>query len=270
MRRKGSGVVGPIICVFVLLLMCWVGAVLWSASSSYGTQSVADRTGQRSLRRKKRDFAVPFINNFTPSNATVAIELAQEDVLKEIEEPFYVLPPELRPPLQPNPPSSDRDLPYTSLYSVVEKWNPDNPEVPESFREVLQHFNYNDPAEREMAARYRDAEMPFKLYNVPEFQETSNKWTDEYLNQHIEGSSRRSHVERSKNNHFMFWSGKPRSLQEFTPPTQIISDMRFTEWLRIAKEADLNKLSNSTEHFYFMSGADAHEHGRTFISRDLP
>lgn len=244
--------------------------MLWSASSSYATQSAAERTSQRSLRKKKKDFAVPFVTSVIPKDVNAAEELPQEDVLKEIEEPFYVLPPDLRPALQPNPPSSDRELPYTPLYTILERWNPDNPEIPESFREVLQHFNYGDPVEREMAAKYREAEMPFKLYNVSGFQETSNKWTDVYLNEKLEGSSRRSHVERSKNNHFMFWSGKPQSLREFTPPTQIISDMRFTEWLHIAKEADQNKLSNITEHFYFMSGADAHEHGRTFISRDLP
>jgi Cupin-like domain len=45
--------------------------------------------------------------------------------------------------------------------------------------------------------------------------------------------------------------------------------MSFKKWLETANAADLIKLANSTEHFYFMSNAQAGDRGNTFIARDL-
>jgi hypothetical protein len=68
----------------------------------------------------------------------------------------------------------------------------------------------------------------------------------------------------------MFWSSRGGLRRKFVPPTEIIPGMSFDDWLLLARDADLNKLGNASQHFYFMGGADAHERGRTFISRDLP
>lgn len=67
-----------------------------------------------------------------------------------------------RAPIIPSPPS-DHELPYDNLLNVVEKWNPDDPEIPADFKEVLQQFNYSNPVERAMAEKYRNAEIPFKM-----------------------------------------------------------------------------------------------------------
>jgi hypothetical protein len=42
-------------------------------------------------------------------------------------------------------------------------------------------FNYSDPFERAVAAKYRDAEVPFKVYGVPDVEAVTQQWTDEYL-----------------------------------------------------------------------------------------
>jgi len=62
---------------------------------------------------------------------------------------------------------------YKSLLQVVQEWNPDHPDAPAEFHETLQHFDYMNPYDLTMAKRFRDAEVPFKLYNVPEFNSTS-------------------------------------------------------------------------------------------------
>ena len=172
-----------------------------------------------------------------------------------------------RPPLSGIPPIAE-DMPYRTLLDVVEKWNPDNPDEPEDFVESLQHFDYGNPVERAMAEKYRNAELPFKLFNVSDMDEVANKWSNEYLHRQLSSYQSRSHVERSKDNHFMYWNGRGNSKLGYTPPTEII-DMTFDEWLTIAQEADSNHLKNSSEHYYYMSSAPAHDHGRTFISRDL-
>ena len=56
---------------------------------------------------------------------------------------------------------------YKSLLSIVEAWNPDDPDPPTQFEETLQHFNYSNLYERQLAEQYRNAELPFKIYNVP-------------------------------------------------------------------------------------------------------
>jgi oxalate decarboxylase/phosphoglucose isomerase-like protein (cupin superfamily) len=58
--------------------------------------------------------------------------------------------------------------------------------------------------------------------------------------------------------------------KNFKPPTTVVNNMDFQKWLAVANKADEIKLENSSEHFYFMTSAKAHENGRTFVSRDLP
>lgn len=173
----------------------------------------------------------------------------------------------MRPSLIPTPPIAE-NMNFQPLYNILEHWNPDNPDQPEDFTETLQHFDYGNPEERAMAEKYRNAELPFKLFNVSDFIHVANLWTDKYLHQQLGSNLRRSHVEKSKDNHFMYWNGRGTNKFGYKPPTDII-DMSFDTWLEKAKAADLEKMTNSTPHYYFMSSAPPHDHERTFISRDL-
>ena len=156
---------------------------------------------------------------------------------------------------------------YKTLLQVVQDWNPDNPDMPSNFNETLQHFDYMNPEDMTIALKFRDAEVPFKIYNVPEFSETSKKWTDEYLLTVLKYS--RNHVEKSKNNHFMYWVRKQSTPKDFKPPTEIML-MDFDKWLKIAIHADQVKLTNESEHYYFMSSSKAGDRTSSFIARDLP
>ena len=70
---------------------------------------------------------------------------------------------------------------YRSLAEVIEQWPPDDANVPEHFHETIQIFNYSNLDERQMALSYREAELPFKLYDIPDIEEVVALWTDEYL-----------------------------------------------------------------------------------------
>ena len=178
----------------------------------------------------------------------------------------------IRPPIVANPPSSDKgDMRMQDLYQIVSNWNPDLPDEPDDFMETLQHFNFGDEYERAIALRYREAEVPFKLYNVSDFNRVANLWSDDYLLHVVPSNKERMHIERSPSNHFMFWTRKgQRRHTQFKEPTEIVAGMSFRDWLALAKKADTEKLGHNSSHLYFMTSADAHEHGRTFISRDLP
>ena len=124
-----------------------------------------------------------------------------------------------------------------------------------------------------MAVTFRNAELPFKVYNVPEFDTVRKKWTDEYLIKEM-GTESKVHVERSDSNHFMYWTSKNlRGVNEkWEPPTDVLGrgEMMFPEWLKFAKEADAQKPpSVNSTHFYFMHSSQKGDKGDTFIARDL-
>jgi hypothetical protein len=70
---------------------------------------------------------------------------------------------------------------YRPLLTVIQMWNPDVPDHPDQFVETLQHFNYSDPKERQLAEAYRNAEVPFKLYDIPDIEHVRRLWSREYL-----------------------------------------------------------------------------------------
>lgn len=155
-----------------------------------------------------------------------------------------------------------------NLQEIIESWNPDYPDIPANFRETIQHFNFSDPYERQLAVLFRDAEVPFKIYNVPEVDKISMKWTDSYLSKQFSKSDFR--IEKSSTNHFMFWSSPQwRGMGSFKPPTEVITDLNFDSWRALAKKADDLKLANDSTHFYFMSNAQPGDRKHTFIARDL-
>ena len=160
---------------------------------------------------------------------------------------------------------------YTNLLDVIKAWNPDDPEPPSPFRESLQHFNFSNPDEMDAALKFRDAELPFKVFNVPEFDSVVDKWTDDYLILQYRNSIESRRVEKSKSNHFMYWNANQRlQIKNYKPPTEIVSNMQFETWLHMALHADTVKVKNETVHYYFMSNALPGVKKSSFISRDLP
>jgi len=171
---------------------------------------------------------------------------------------------------------------YVPLLNRIEDWNPDNPDPPSDFTETLMHFNFSNPQERAMATAYRNAEVPFKVYNVPFIDEVSEKWTDEYLSYVLrQGGEASRHVEKSESNHFMYWALKPwktKQMPGYKGPTEIVSDeMDFDQWLMHAQKADRDKTAvpkgrdkATSPYYYFMTNAMKGDHKASFVGRDIP
>jgi len=164
--------------------------------------------------------------------------------------------------------------PTQSLLDMIEHWNPDNSDViPSPFVETLQVFDYSDLEQRAMAERYRDAEVPFKVYNVPDVDAVTKKWTDEYLTEQMETVNMHYKVEKSKDNHFMYFVRKSPMIK---PPTDLVQ-MRYPAWLKRAHQADQLGMLPEESHYYLQTGVSAgrlvaSNPGRLgqFISTDLP
>uniref|UniRef100_A0A7S3NET5 JmjC domain-containing protein n=1 Tax=Aureoumbra lagunensis TaxID=44058 RepID=A0A7S3NET5_9STRA len=144
------------------------------------------------------------------------------------------------------------------LNEILKAWNPDNVTIPIPFRETLQIFNYSNLKERALAEEYRNAEVPFKLYDIPNIEQVRKKWNDAYLvdvMDHRRGTQFK--IERSKNNHFMYWQHKqnmPAKYKDWIPPTEIITGVHFAQWLDWAHTADAEQIESEATHHYLMLG----------------
>ena len=164
-------------------------------------------------------------------------------------------------------------------------------------RETLQHFDYQNPQELKMALQYRDAELPFKLYNIPDITAATPKWkSDEYVGrmfgnggavsqaatitdahgQNIHIPTARGTAQESRNHYFAFYVSKQWDVETMgLAPTRNIQDWNYTIWSNHAIYADAVRLTPDRPHFYWQSGVapeERHESSKhwTFISRDLP
>ena len=153
---------------------------------------------------------------------------------------------------------------YSNLLQLVTDWNPDDPDVPETFVETLQHFDYSDPKQRAMAAKFRNAELPFKVFNVPDINKVSELWSLDYLKKKMKSKLR---VERSEDNHFMYFKVGRHQPNGWEPP-QTVTSSSFDQWLEKAMRADKEQWNSDQEHFYLTIGTTNRKE-RTFWNKDL-
>lgn len=167
---------------------------------------------------------------------------------------------------------------------LLARWPQDAVDDPPSpIVEKLMRFDYSDPHQREMAEVYRNAELPFKVYNIPEVTAAATKWTDEYVSAHFDGKSsffspeNLSHgmCQESHDNFFAFFTPMGWQMSKMGPPPFRNNDWTFRKWSTHATYADATRLSFDQPHFYWQAGVPREERYASptewgFISRDLP
>lgn len=177
-----------------------------------------------------------------------------------------------------------------TIFQLMYEWDQDH-EKEGVIEETLLHFNYSDPKEREMALIFREAEVPFKVYDVPEVSAATLKWTDEYVAKHFRNhkSGRTDSLLRDKgempaaegtaqespNHYFAFYNRQFWDLNSMGLPPTRDNDFTFERWAQHARYADAKRLSSDQPHYYWQSGVDRNERyepedKRCFISQDLP
>jgi Cupin-like domain len=170
-----------------------------------------------------------------------------------------------------------------TLGDLFDRWPQDQIDTPPSseIEETLQHFDFNDPRDMEAALLYRERKLPFKLTNVPDLLSANLKWTDEYVSQNFDVTSRRNRAQgkaqESSSNFFAFFQPQFWNVEAGMglPPSRD-NDWTFAEWAKHAHYADAVSLSSDQPHFYWQAGVQKEERevgtedSSTFISRDLP
>ena len=197
------------------------------------------------------------------------------------------------PDLMSSPPMDGGYPKLQPLGDLLRKWPQTQDIKPDQkIEEVLLHFNYSDPAERAMATRFREAHLPFKVYDIPDIDYVTKLWTDEYVHQQFDrnpedgggkdgmglnkqaGTAADGLCQESPNHFFAFFV--PAFWQTATmglPPVRN-NDFTFAEWAKHARYADAKRLSSDQPHYYWQAGARKKERFRdvskqSFISRDL-
>ena len=223
------------------------------------------------------------------NNLTIAQQQARGPAVDYTDPHKYHYPDWLSEP----PPAVRGEYPaLRNLSSLMQDWHQDEDYDDNAvIQETLQHFNYSDPVQRAAAQRFRNAELPFKLYDVPEITLAGQKWTDAYVAQnfgHNSGHGRTmSSLSSSSNllasglcqeapsNYFAFYIPKNWNVDTMGLPPTRNNDWTFAEWAAHARYADAVRLRSDQPHFYWQSGVPPEERlsslrPQTFISRDLP
>lgn len=187
------------------------------------------------------------------------------------------------PKLMMEPPNDGSYPPLEDMTKIFEFWGQDDlDDPPETLPEVLQHFDYQNPDEVAAAVKYRDLELPFKVYNVPEVEAAGRKWTDEYVGSHFSGENDDDDApesdgaaQQSVDSFFAFYYPDRWDVDLLGPSPSLDIDWSFDKWARHAVYADEVSLPSNETHYYFQSGVPRQERLQkrrhwTFVSRDLP
>jgi Cupin-like domain len=169
----------------------------------------------------------------------------------------------------------DKEYPkLQKLGDILTNWPQDEDFTGDVFTETLLHFNYSDPKERAMAERFRDAELPFKVYDIPELEAAGRLWTDEYVAKGFNSGEPGGTAQESLDNYFAFYVPENWNPQIHGLPPTRNNDWTFRQWSQHARYADATRLSASHPHFYWQSGVAASERMKdesawSFVTRDL-
>ncbi|KAL7478642.1 hypothetical protein ACHAW6_004396 [Cyclotella cf. meneghiniana] len=194
----------------------------------------------------------------------------------------YVTHPYEYPKIMDEPPMDGSYPPMEPMKKIFETWGQDDlDDPPETIVEVLQHFDYMSKWQMEAALKFRDLELPFKVYNVPEVIAAGRKWTDEYLSEHFAKDDdftppkMRSTISKSVDNFFAFYYPDRWNTELLGPTPSVDIDWTFDKWARHAVYADETGLSSNSKHYYLEAGVSPKERHKTsdkwtFVSKDLP
>jgi len=175
-------------------------------------------------------------------------------------------------------PSDGSYPPLKPLGEIMKHWPQDDVDhPPEVFQEELLHFDYMDLDQRDIAVKFRDYELPFKVYNVPELVTANLKWTDDYLTSHFDSFQKTIHgtCQESDDNFFSFFRNENWRVEVMGPPPSLDNDLPFKTFAKHARYADNVGLDANEKHLYWQSGVPKQERHKkksswSFVSLDLP
>jgi hypothetical protein len=141
----------------------------------------------------------------------------------------------------------------------VQGWekSPANPSATGRSNKGIVRFDYMVPAERASALRFRDAELPFVLFDIPELDRAAEtEFSFDNLMSNLGTGTRE--IEISPSNRFMYYSKQrsPKNLRDgsvWQPPQESVQ-MSFSTFLRKAVQEEVSdKATVGTRSLFYYS-----------------
>ncbi|KAG7399682.1 hypothetical protein PHYBOEH_008189 [Phytophthora boehmeriae] len=159
---------------------------------------------------------------------------------------------------------------YPQLFpsgALFENWSPDNTQIPNAIFDSICHFNVSSPYELRLAQMFREMEVPFVAYDVPDLMAASERWTDEYLTTQLDRDAQyKVHV--VNDTHFMYYM-KSMQLQGEKDPYE----SRWMTYPQFVKAVDdvkpLEAAGKPHEYYYFMLKSNDFEGRARFVYNEL-
>lgn len=143
-------------------------------------------------------------------------------------------------------------------------WNPDDINIPIIANDMVQYnvprFDFMNDQQNRASISYRDADLPFVLFNIPLLTDTSALWTNEFFRYKF-GNTKRD-VEVSESNKFVYYTLKNKlsfgsNLVGWKAPQKDVS-MTYEEFSNLMNATDnINIVQNNrnSSHYYLTISA---------------
>jgi hypothetical protein len=137
----------------------------------------------------------------------------------------------------------------------------------------LRRFDFSNATQKELAATYREHEVPFILYNLPALDLAMKTAFSKTSLTKVFGDIPR-HVEKSADNNFMYYKGKlsekaKKQFPDWIPP-QEDTTMTFKNFLKEAREADEENRAAGAKPLHYMTLSAGEGKRTTWIREGLP
>ena len=171
-------------------------------------------------------------------------------------------------------PTPEEGYPKTApIADIIKNWNPDAGKwTPSHMYESVCRFDYATDLDKAIA--YRDAEVPFQLYNVPSMNAVARAWSDPAHLRRKLGATTKYKCEASNPggeanfgaNHFMYTNGRSSR----NPPIKNVQ-LSWDDWLRKIDEAVNTSVLEPNSRFYIRFSASNPSDARSgWLFKELP
>lgn len=157
-------------------------------------------------------------------------------------------------------PTTPKQLDYFPMNQLMTAWDFDDtspegwlnsPAHPNKGKSVPR-FDFSVPEQRAIALEYRNKEIPFIVFNVPEVERAIEKtFTRSKLLENF--GEKQLDVEKSASNRFMYYKPpKRRAPEDWVQPQEDVT-MTFKQYLGLIEKAELNPHINRNMPLFYMS-----------------
>ena len=169
---------------------------------------------------------------------------------------------------QPNKISEIKQVPLFKLGDLLNAWNPDDVS-PKKWLESVAHpskghniprFDFSNQKQKELALKYRNEEIPFIVYNIPELENAiMNTFIPSKLYENI--GNKQISVEKINSNNYLYYHAKNSNIihkryPDWQPPQEDIL-MTYKDFVNEVYIADMKSdyVNSSIPLYYFTISA---------------